>query len=555
MNIVRIALALGLALCAGHTSAARPPAGACATAHPLATQACLDVLAGGGNAFDAAVATSAMLTVVEPFGSGLGGGGFFLLHRASDRKDFFLDGRERAPLAATADMYRDDRGKAIARKSLTGMLAAAIPHQPALLDHTAQRYGTRPLAVLLAPAERAAREGFAVDWRLAGEIARHYPRMDETMRAVFGPQGRPLQTGERLVQADLADTLARFGRHGADEFRRGETARRLLAGVRGQGGIWSAADLEATAVVERPPLVGYYRGHRITTAPPPSAGGAAILESLAMIEARGYRGLDDLGSKHLVIEALRRAYRDRNAHFGDPDFVTVPLPRLLSTSYLRALAAGIGPQATPSSQLPAKEAGRDAGQTTHFSVLDAAGNRVAGTQTLNLFFGAAVMPEGTGVVLNDEMDDFSAATDAVNAYGLMGSEANAIAPGKRPLSTMSPTFAEGPRGVLVIGTPGGSRIASMVLLGVLRFTEGAGAAQIVAGRRFHHQWLPDAVQFEPQALSEEEQAALRARGHELRALDEPYGNLQAIVWNPAAMTVEAAADPRWVGTGATVPAR
>ncbi|MDP3856202.1 MAG: gamma-glutamyltransferase [Stagnimonas sp.] len=540
-----------LCLVALPVGAANPPAGACATAHPLATAACIDTLAAGGTAFDAAVAASATLTVVEPFGSGLGGGGFFLLHRARDRADFFVDGRETAPLAATADMYRDDSGKAIAKKSLTGMLAAAIPHQPALLAHTAQRYGTRPLAVLLVPALKAAREGFVIDGRLAGEIARNHPRMDAAMRAVYAPQGQPLKTGERLVQADLAATIERLGQNGAEEFRRGETAKRMLAGVTAQGGIWSAKDLDAIRVVERQPLVGRYRGYRVVTAPPPSAGGAAILEALAMIDARGYRHLDDLGSKHLVIEALRRAYRDRNAHFGDPDFVQVPLRKLLSTSYLRALAAGIGAQATPSSTLPAKDAGQEGGQTTHFSIIDAAGNRVAGTQSLNLFFGAAVMAPGTGVVLNDEMDDFSAATDASNAYGLLGSEANAIAPGKRPLSTMAPTFAEGPNGVLVIGTPGGSRIASMVLLGLLRFTEGANAAEIVASKRFHHQWLPDLVQFEPGGLSEEDQLALKARGHQLKPLAEPYGNLQAVIWNARTGALDAAADPRWVGSAAT----
>lgn len=551
MKTIRYSLALLLVVAVSPTRAATPPAGACASAHPLATAACIDTLAAGGTAFDAAVATSATLTVVEPFGSGLGGGGFFLLHRARDRADIFIDGRETAPLAATADLYRDDAGKAIAKKSLTGMLATAIPHQPALLAHTAQRYGTRPLAVLLAPAVQAARDGFVVDARLAGEIAKNHPRMDAAMRAVYAPQGRPLVAGERLVQADLADTLARLGQNGADEFRHGETAKRLLAGVRADGGIWSEKDLQTIRVVERKPLVGHYRGYRIVTAPPPSAGGAAILEALAMIEARGYRRLDDLGSKHLVIEALRRAYRDRNAHFGDPDFVQVPLATLLSTRYLRALAAGIGPQATPSSSLPAKDAGTEGGQTTHFSVIDAQGNRVAGTQSLNLFFGAAVMAPGTGVVLNDEMDDFSAATDASNAYGLLGSEANAIAPGKRPLSTMSPSFAEGPNGVLVIGTPGGSRIASMVLLGLLRFTEGASAAEIVATRRFHHQWMPDVVQFEPGGLSEQEQLALKARGHALKPLDEPYGNLQAVIWNARTGGLDAAADPRWIGSAAT----
>ena len=540
-----------LALWLAPVAAAPVTGGACASAHPLATQTCMTVLAEGGNAFDAAVATSAMLAVAEPFGSGIGGGGFFLL-RGQDR-EVFLDGRERAPLAASAGMYRDDQGKAVAKKSLTGMLAAAVLHQPALLAHTAERYGTRPLAQLLAPAVRAAREGVVVDWRLAKEIAGNYPRMDAAMRAVFAPQGQPLAAGERLVQADLADSLERFGRNGLDEFRRGETARKLLAGVRAGGGIWAPADLEQMQVSERAPLVGQFRDYRVVTAPPPSAGGAAILESLGMLEARGYRGFEGVEAKHLVIEALRRAYRDRNQHFGDPDFVNVPLARLLSTSYLRRLAAGIGEKATPSRELPAEDGGSEGGQTTHFSVLDGAGNRVAGTQSLNLFFGAAAMAPGTGIVLNDEMDDFSAAPDAANAYGLAGSAANAIAPGKRPLSSMAPTFVDGPRGSLLIGTPGGSRIPSMVLLGILRYTEGASASEIVATRRFHHQWLPDAVFFEPQALSAEEQAGLQAKGHALKALDEPYGNLQVIVSDPRSGRLEAAADPRWIGTAATLP--
>lgn len=530
--------------------AASAPAGACASAHPLATQVCVDTLSAGGNAFDAAVATSAMLAVVEPFGSGFGGGGFFLLRQG--QREVFLDGRETAPLAAQTGMYRDDPGQGVARRALTGMLAAAIPHQPALLAHTAERYGSRPLASLLAPAIRAATEGFVIDWRLAGEIARHAPRMDAAMRAVFVPGDRPLSTGERLVQADLGDTLRRFAANGVAEFQRGETAQRLLAGVRAGGGIWAAEDLARVRIVERVPLVGWFRDYRVVTAPPPSAGGAAILQALAMLEAGGFRTLDGEAAKHQVVESLRRAYRDRNRYFGDPDFVEVPLPRLLAGPYLRRLAAGIGERATPSRELPAESAGQEQGETTHFSVLDAQGNRVAGTQTLNLFFGAAAMAPGTGIVLNDEMDDFSSGPGLANAYGLAGSEANAIAPGKRPLSSMSPSFVDGPRGSLVIGTPGGSRIPSMVLLGILRFTEGASAAGIAATGRFHHQWQPDQLSFEPEALSAAEQSALAARGHALRPLQEPYGNLQLIVRDPDGK-LSAAADPRWVGTGALAP--
>lgn len=530
------------------------PDGACVTAHPLATQACAEVLAEGGNAFDAAVAASATLGVVEPFCSGLGGGGFFLLHRADRNDNIFIDGREKAPSASTADLYRGADGKVDAMASITGAKAAAIPFQAALLEHTAQRYGSRKFAKLLAPAIKAAREGFVVDWRLAKEIATHTPRMNTVMQAVFAPGGVPLTEGALLKQADLASTLERLAAKGAAEFRDGETAQRLLAGVAAGGGIWQAEDLRRVKVKEREPLTGYFQGNRIITAPPPSAGGAAILQTLTLLEARGFKSLSSVEGKHLVIESLRRAYRDRNAYFGDPDFVPVPLYRLLSRSYLLPLAASIGERATPSAELPAPSAGNEGGQTTHFSVMDSAGNRVAATQTLNVFFGAAYMPAGTGIVLNDEMDDFSAGVDVSNTYGLAGSKANAIASGKRPLSSMSPTFVEGPRGVLVTGTPGGSRIPSMVLLSVLRFVEGATAPEIAATRRIHHQWLPDVLVYEPDALSAEEQASLTAKGHVLKQLKEPYGNLQVIVREAATGITSTGADPRWIANGQTVSA-
>ena len=525
--------------------------GACVTAHPLATQACADILAQGGNAFDAAVATSAMLGVVEPFGSGLGGGAFFLLHRAADQSNVFLDGRETAPLAATADMYLDASGKVDRKASLFGARSAAIPYQAELLAHTARHYGSLPLATLLQPAVRAARDGFAIDWRLAEEIADHHSRMNDTMREVFAPQGVPIAKGGMLKQPDLAATLARLAKNGAGEFKTGKTAQRMLAGVQAAGGIWQAKDLQQVRITERAPLVGSYLNHRVITAPPPSAGGAAILESLTMLEAKGFTTLSTVAGKHLVVEALRRAFRDRNAYFGDPDFVKVPLARLLSPDYLLPLAAGIGEKATPSSELPAPSAGEEGGQTTHFSVIDAAGNRVAATQTLNLYFGSGFMAPGTGVVLNDEMDDFSAALNVSNAYGLAGSAANAIAPGKRPLSSMSPTFVEGPRGVLITGTPGGSRIPTMVLLSVLRFVEGATAPEIAETGRIHHQWQPDVLSFEPGALTKAEQAGLAAKGHTLKVLDKPYGNLQVIVRSAAGLT-SIGPDPRWVASGQTV---
>jgi len=551
-----VALTLLLVLAApAFAKPARVQQGACVTAHPIATAACATVLGEGGTAFDAAVAASSALAVVEPFGSGLGGGGFVLLHRAKDGRNIFIDGREKAPLAATDTLYVGADGKVDAMASITGAKAAAIPHQAALIEHLASKHGSRPFAQLLAPAIAAAESGFAVDWRLAKEIADHAPRMNAPMRAVFAPDGVPLTEGALLKQADLAATLRRLAQHGAEEFRSGETAQRMLAGVVEGGGIWQAKDLETIVVTERAPLVGRYRGYKVITAPPPSSGGAAILQALTLLEAKRFKTLSTVEGKHLVVESLRRAFRDRNAYFGDPDFVQVPLQRLLSRAYLRPLAKGIGERATPSSELPAPDAGAEGGQTTHFSVIDAQGNRVAATQTLNVFFGAAFMAPGTGVVLNDEMDDFSAAPGASNAYGLVGSKANAIAPGKRPLSSMSPTFVEGPRGVMITGTPGGSRIPSMVLLSVLRFVEGASAADIAATPRIHHQWLPDVLSFEPKALTPDEQAALAAKGHTLKELKAPYGNLQVIVRERATGSVGLGPDPRWIASGQTVPLR
>ena len=546
-------LALLLLAAPAFGKAAPAQAGACVTAHPIATAACAAVLGEGGNAFDAAVVASSTLAVVEPFGSGFGGGGFLLLHRAKDGRNIFIDGREKAPLAASADLYVGADGKVDAMASITGAKSAAIPHQAALLEHLASRYGSRPFAQLLAPAIAAADAGFAVDWRLAKEIADHSGRMNAPMREVFAPDGAPLAAGATLKQADLAATLTRLAQNGADEFRNGETAQRMLAGVIAGGGIWQAQDLLTVRVTERKPLLGRYRGNRIITAPPPSSGGATILQALALLEAKNFTTLSTVEGKHLVVESLRRAFRDRNAYFGDPDFVQVPLQRLLSRRYLLPLARGIGERATPSADLPAPSAGKEGGQTTHFSVIDAAGNRVAATQTLNVFFGAAFMAAGTGVVLNDEMDDFSAAPGASNAYGFVGSKANAIAPGKRPLSSMAPTFVEGPRGVLVTGTPGGSRIPSMVLLSVLRFVEGAAAAEITATPRIHHQWLPDLLSFEPKALTADEQAALAAKGHALKELKAPYGNLQVIVRERATGLVSVGPDPRWIASGQVVP--
>ncbi|HUR40974.1 MAG TPA: gamma-glutamyltransferase [Verrucomicrobiae bacterium] len=524
-----------------------PPGHAVATAHPLATRAAIEILDQGGNAFDAAVAVSAALAVVEPYSSGIGGGGFWLLHRESDGMQVVIDGRETAPLAATPEMFLDPKGIADPLASRNGARAAAIPGAPAAWAHIAQQYGSKPLSALLAPAMRYAREGFAADARFvrAASGAGGGARLSPAAAAAFFVDGVPPMQNAVVRQPELAATLERLGRDGRHGFYEGPTADALLAGSRSAGGIWAREDLLRYRVVERKPTQLTFRDYRIITAPPPSAGGVAMAQALAMLEARAWPPANPVQAKHQLIEVMRRAFRDRRL-LGDPEFVTMPLVDLTSREYLVQLAAGIDPSAaTPSERLPPAGEGDN---TTHFSILDAAGNRVAGTLSVNTEFGSGYMAPGTGVLFNNEMDDFAASMTASNAYGLAGSAANAIAPGKRPLSSMSPTFVEGPRGLLILGTPGGSRIITMVLRGVLAFVHGLSPKDVVALPRYHHQYLPDQLEYESGALSAEEQAGLNALGHRLRVVPAGFGNMQVVWWDRAGDGLEAASDPRGVGS-------
>jgi gamma-glutamyltranspeptidase/glutathione hydrolase len=524
-----------------------PPGYALATAHPLATAAGVEILEEGGNAFDAAVAVSAALTVVASQSTGIGGGGFFLLHRQSDGFQVMVDGREVAPLAATERMFQDARGVAIAKASRDGAKAAAIPGLPATWAHIAQKYGTKPLARLLMPAVRIAREGFAIDPGKASQIAENKERFSPAAAAIYLPGGKAAAAGTIIRQPDLATTLEAVARDGRAGFYQGAVAERLLAGVKQGGGIWQPEDLARYKVIERKPLQVFFRDYRLTLAPPPSSGGVTLAQALTLLEARAWPPADALQAKHELVEVMRRAYRDRR-ELGDPGFVNLPLYRLLSREYLLPLARDIRPDAaTPSEGAPPSAEGRN---TTHFSILDAAGNRVGATETVNLEFGSGFMPPGTGVLLNNEMDDFAASLTASNAFGYVGSAANAIAPGKRPLSSMVPTFMEGPRGLLILGGKGGSRIISQVLLGVLGFVQGLDAREIVTLPRYHHQHLPDRIDFEPGALSEPEQAALRKMGHTLRLVPGGWGLMQAVWWDRSSDRLEAAADPRGVGSSA-----
>lgn len=529
--------------------AVTPPHEAVASAHPLATRAGMEILAAGGNAFDAAVAVSAALAVVEPASSGLGGGGFWLLHGA-DGKDVMIDGRERAPLAAGRDMYLDAKGNVTPRLSLDGPLAAAVPGEPAALVHLAQAYGRLPLASSLAPAIRLARDGFAVDARYRQLVRFRLDalRASPAAASVFLRNNDVPPEGAVITQPDLAGTLSAIAERGNDGFYKGELATRLVKGVRAAGGIWSKQDLASYRVVERTPVVGHYRGWRVTSAPPPSSGGVALITMLNILSGYDLATMNETTRTHLIIEAMRRAYRDRAEYLGDPDFVTVPVSLLTNPFYAAGLRAGIRlDQATPSDMLPRATGGDASVDTTHFSILDKEGNAVAATLSVNIPFGSAFMPSGTGVVLNDEMDDFSAKPGTPNVYGLVGEEANAIAPGKRPLSSMTPTFLDGDGGLAILGTPGGSRIISMVLLASLDLTAGGDAASAVNVKRFHHQYLPDIVEYEPGALSPERVSALEAMGHRLRALGRHYGNMQVVSWNKKEARVSAASDPRGGG--------
>ena len=525
---------------------------AIASAHPLATKAGHEILAAGGNAFDAAVAVAATLAVVEPYGSGIGGGGFFLLHRAKDGFEVMLDARETAPFAASRDMYLDENGAAVAKLSREGALSAGIPGLPAALEMLAGEYGRKPLHESLAPAIRHAKQGFAVGQRYAlmakwrEKLLRRYP----ASAAQFLADAKAPEPGFKLVQADLAATLTLMADYGARGFYAGELAARLVEGVRAQGGIWQKRDLAEYKVIKREPIYGEYRGMKIMSAPLPSSGGVVLINTLNILANYDLATLTKGDQTHLVIEALRRSYRDRAEYLGDPDFVTVPLERLLHPFYAAGQAAGIRlDKATPSASLAGSAADAGGNDTTHFSVIDKEGNRVAATLSINFPFGSGFVVPGTGVVLNNEMDDFAAKAGVPNGYGLVAgrNNPNAIAPGKRMLSSMTPTILETDDRVAVIGTPGGSRIITMVLLGTLTFFEGGSAKELVGLPRFHHQFVPDQVYFEADAFDQNIRLELQMRGHRLQSAGRKYGNMHVVILDKRKQRLTAASDPRGEG--------
>lgn len=549
-NIALILVLLCVAQLPLSVLASTLPAAGIATAHPAATEAGHEILAAGGNAFDAAVAISASLAVVEPMSSGLGGGGFWLLHREKDNFDTMIDGREKAPNAAHRDMYLDKEGNVIPDLSITGPLSAAIPGLPAAIVHLSKKYGRLSLKASLQPAIRQARNGFKVN--------EHYQRMAgfrlEALRkspaaaAVFLKNNDIPDIGSIIKQPDLAATLELLAEKGAAGFYKGNVAEKLVKGVRAAQGQWTMADLENYKIIERKPIRGEYHGIRITSAAPPSSGGIALMTILNILSGHDLKPLDDIQRKHLIVESMRRAYRDRAIYLGDPDFVKIPTATLISQPYAAGLSASIRlDKAMPSKWLPGVADTSNGQDTSHFSVIDKNGNRVAATLTINYPFGSCFVAPGTGVLLNDEMDDFSSKPGTPNAYGLVGAEANAIEPGKRPLSSMSPTFLESDRGIAVLGTPGGSRIITMVLLAILDYANGGTANSMVALPRFHHQFLPDTLFYEKAAFTDIQIKGLQTLGHQLKALDSSYGNMQVVVWDKQNKHVSAASDPRVSG--------
>ena len=518
----------------------------------------VEVLKEGGNAVDAAIATAFALAVTHPAAGNLGGGGFLLL-RFKDGRATFLDFRERAPAAASRDMYLDSSGSVIPQASTVGLRAAAVPGTVAGLEYASRKYGRLRWSRLVAPAVALARKGFPVSFELAQSLSS--PKTVERLsrfpasNRIFLRNGlrnglrdeRFYQPGERFVQRDLGRTLERIRRRGARDFYHGRTARELAAFVEQHGGLITLEDLRNYQVAEREPITGTYRGYQITSAPPPSSGGVVLLQMLNILEGvpLAEKGALSADAIHWTVETMRRAFADRARYLGDPDFVRIPVRGLTDKKYAETLRASIDSErATPSLNVAAGDPMPfEAGETTHVSAVDREGNAAALTYTLNDLYGCGVTVEGLGFLLNNEMDDFTAKPGVPNDAGLIQGETNNIAPGKRPLSSMTPTVvARDGKLVLVLGSPGGPKIISTVLNVLLGVTDyKMGVQRAVDAPRFHHQWLPDSIRMEP-GFSPDTIALLEARGHQFD-IGDYFGDAHTIALGPDGWLL-GAADPR-----------
>lgn len=528
---------------------------AVASAHPLATQAGIDILNQGGNAFDAAVAVAATLGVVEPYSAGIGGGGFWLLYQADKQRYVFLDAREKAPSAAHKDLYLNEEGNVDRDKAVNGALAAGIPGQAAAFVHLAKNYGNLPLTASLKDSIQHASNGFVLDkhyLKLMGFRLKQMIRYPESKKIFLNNQDVMPAATDKVIQKDLAHTLTLLAGKGFDGFYKGETAKKLVSDVQSNGGIWSLDDLANYNVVEREPIIFDYvyegKKYKFISAPPPSSGGIAMAQTFKILANTQFNTSNKIDQIHLMSEAMRRAYKDRAEHLGDPDFVKVPTDTLLSDQRAKEYAASIDlNKATSSLELKGPKNIQEGFHTTHLSIVDQWGNRVSATLSINLPFGSAYTAKGTGVLLNNEMDDFSAKPGEPNAYGLVGNMANAIEANKRPLSSMTPSMVETDDSIAVLGTPGGSRIITMVTLGAWQYLQSKPVEDWVSYKRFHHQYLPDVIQHEPDTFTDEEKSQLLKKGHELKDVGRQYGNMQAILINKKTSTLTAASDPRGVG--------
>jgi len=531
-------ISIGIAASApGHAASVAPVAaenGMVVSAQHLATMVGVDVLKRGGNAVDAAVAVGYALAVVYPAAGNLGGGGFMTIEFADGRKTF-LDFRETAPKGATANMYLDKDGNVIKGLSTKGHLAVGVPGSVAGMEYAREKYGTMKRADLIAPAQQLADDGFVLD---QGDIdmlltATDDFRQDPASGAIFLNNGKPFQVGERLAQRELGETLREISKRGSDGFYKGWVGAAIVASSQAGKGLLTQEDLDNYKVRELKPVECDYRGYHVVSAPPPSSGGVVICEMLNILE--GYP-LKELGyhsaqAVHYQIEAMRHAYVDRNSYLGDPDFVKNPLERLLDKDYAAKIRAVIDPaKAAVSKDIKPGVVPHEGSNTTHYSIADKDGNAVSVTYTLNDWFGAKVTAAKTGVLLNDEMDDFTAKVGVPNLYGLVQGEANSIAPGKRPLSSMSPTIvSKDGKPVMVVGTPGGSRIITAVLLTMINAIDyGMNAQEAVDMQRFHQQWLPDLTNVEDFALSPDTRKMLEGMGHKFGP-PQPANHLAVIL--------------------------
>lgn len=537
----------------------RAPRGMVASTNRLASEVGVEVLRRGGNAVDAAIATALALAVVHPVAGNLGGGGFMMI-RLRDGRTTAIDYREMAPAAASHDVYLNNGGDLIKGEgsSTIGYRAAGVPGTPAGMALALRKYGSGRLtwSQLIEPARRLAAQGFAISYRQARslrgdeELLKRY----EDSRRIFLNGGRFFNEGDTLRQTDLAATLARMQRGGVREFYEGETARLIAADMKRHGGLITLEDLRAYVPKERVPLETTYRGYKVISMPPPSSGGAVLIEMLNILEGYDLRAMQSSSSEryHVLTEAMRRAFADRAEYMGDTDFVKVPIAGLIDKHYAERQRASINSErASTSAEVRAgRPTGAESLETTHFTVVDAEGNAVSNTYTLNLGYGSGVTAKGTGVLLNNEMDDFAAKPGTPNAFGLIQSERNAVAPGKRPLSAMTPTFVLNKNGSLwfAVGSPGGPTIINTVLQVIVNVIDhDMDIQEAIDAPRIHHQWLPDEIVYEPHGLSPDTQRALVTRGHKLVAKPRYMGDAEGIMIDPKTRVRLGASDSRSEG--------